>query len=125
MFALGREETVRSGEAHDDQPLSGSLTRAAKVIGAGLWLLLCWIVFFPLPLVKEWIVDFDLNVGPVTMFVVEHGMIGFAIIAVAGVISIQRKGMEAYVLVWVPLLLLSCLFVIIGIPLLRLLFALN
>lgn len=100
------------------------LSIAGNMLSIALWICLSWAVYLKLPTYKRLFDDFGTHVGPLTVIVLNYAglirpLIGIA--AGACLTASRSKRIRAFVLFWLPLMLITGLVIAVGPPFVKLL----
>lgn len=98
---------------------SSFLLMAGSVLSAALWICLIWVVYLKLPTYKRLFDDFETDVGPLTVIVLNYAGPILPLIGIASgacLTANRFKRMRAFMLFWLPLILIAGLVITVGLP---------
>lgn len=97
---------------------------AGCMLSAALWICLIWAVYLKLPTYRRLFEDFGTDVGPLTVIVLNYAGLILPLIGIAAgacLTASRFKRMRAFVLFWLPLILITGLVITVGAPFVKLL----
>ena len=100
------------------------LSIVGGVLSAALWICLICVVYLCLPRSRTIFVGFGTGIGPLTAFVIDYAGLVLPLLGIAAgasVVAMQSRRVYAFVLFWLPLILLVGLVLTVGPSLLKLL----
>ena len=103
---------------------SSFLLIAGSMLSIALWICLIWAVYLKLPTYKRLFDDFGTHVGPLTVIVLNYAGLILPLIGIAAgacLTASRFKRMRAFVLFWLPLMLITGLVIAVGPPFMKLL----
>ena len=100
------------------------LSVAGSMLSAALWICLIWAVYLKLPTYRRLFDDFGTYVGPQTVIVLNYAGLILPIIGIAAgacLTANRSRRIRAFVLFWLPLMLITGLVIAVGPPFMKLL----